>query len=424
MIQRSIKRLSLRALVVDDELGDPTAEGRAIRGARAGLARPRYRGRRGDFGGGRHVRDHLGLRDPRRADRLDARRRPLHDGSRAFIESVRSRNDKIPIFLMAERGEASAIPVEVMGMVDEFIWTLEDTAAFVGGRVVGGDPPLPRGDAAAAGRGADEVHAGLRVFMAHAGPRGRNGVPEVARRARVLRLLRRESAALGSVDQRRQSRLAARSHGADGRAREVCGARIRRAPHVLRHERHLDVEPRDLHGGRGPRSDRALRSQLPQVDRAQPRDDRRHPDLFRSAAQPLRHHRPDSARAARQGSDQEGDQGQPAGHEGHRDARRLLGRHELDLRRALLQRAARGGAARPERRPHPFRRGVVRVRALQSALSRSSRDARRSEGSQGADRFRDALHAQAAGRALAGFVPAHPRRPRRRFRTRASTSRS
>ena len=53
-----------------------------------------------------------------------------------MIESVRARNDKIPIFLMAERGEASAIPVEVMEMVDEFIWTLEDTAAFVGGRVV------------------------------------------------------------------------------------------------------------------------------------------------------------------------------------------------------------------------------------------------------------------------------------------------
>ena len=37
---------------------------------------------------------------------------------------------------MAERGEASAIPIDVMEQVDEFIWTLEDTAAFVGGRVV------------------------------------------------------------------------------------------------------------------------------------------------------------------------------------------------------------------------------------------------------------------------------------------------
>ena len=58
-----------------------------------------------------------------------------HDSARNLIRQVRSRNDKIPIFLMAERGEASSIPVDVMEMVDEYIWTLEDTAAFVGGRV-------------------------------------------------------------------------------------------------------------------------------------------------------------------------------------------------------------------------------------------------------------------------------------------------
>ena len=57
-------------------------------------------------------------------------------GHARFLQFLRSRNDKIPIFLMAERGEASAIPVDVMEQVDEFIWTLEDTAAFVGGRVV------------------------------------------------------------------------------------------------------------------------------------------------------------------------------------------------------------------------------------------------------------------------------------------------
>ena len=31
MIERKASRLSMRALVVDDELGDPTAEGRAVR---------------------------------------------------------------------------------------------------------------------------------------------------------------------------------------------------------------------------------------------------------------------------------------------------------------------------------------------------------------------------------------------------------
>ena len=37
---------------------------------------------------------------------------------------------------MAERNEASTMPLEVMQMVDEFIWTLEDTASFIAGRVL------------------------------------------------------------------------------------------------------------------------------------------------------------------------------------------------------------------------------------------------------------------------------------------------
>jgi arginine/lysine/ornithine decarboxylase len=59
-----------------------------------------------------------------------------HAKARSLLKLVRSRNEKIPIFLMAERGEASSIPIDVMEMVDEYVWTLEDTAAFVGGRVV------------------------------------------------------------------------------------------------------------------------------------------------------------------------------------------------------------------------------------------------------------------------------------------------
>ncbi len=71
---------------------------------------------------------------------------------------------------MAERGEASSIPIDVMEMVDEFIWTLEDTAAFVGGRVVAAIRRYIEVDAAAAGRGAHEVQPGVRVLLAHARP--------------------------------------------------------------------------------------------------------------------------------------------------------------------------------------------------------------------------------------------------------------
>src|SRR6476646_6799440 len=136
MIQRSVRRLPMRALVVDDELGTPTAEGRAV-GALVQELHERtvevVEARSAEDGASVIASDsaiHVVLIDwSLGADHS-------HDASRAFIESVRARNDKIPIFLMAERGEASAIPIEVMEMVDEFVWTLEDTVAFVGGRIV------------------------------------------------------------------------------------------------------------------------------------------------------------------------------------------------------------------------------------------------------------------------------------------------
>jgi len=135
MITRSIKRLSLRALIVDDELGTPTAEGRAARALVTEMQ-----------GRAIEVIEATSAEDGRSVIASDSAIHAMlidwtlgddknHARARALIEYVRSRNEKIPIFLMAERGEASDIPVEIMGKVDEFIWTLEDTAAFVGGRV-------------------------------------------------------------------------------------------------------------------------------------------------------------------------------------------------------------------------------------------------------------------------------------------------
>lgn len=135
MIQRSIKRLSMRALVVDDELGAATAEGRAARALVQELQ-----------GRAIEVVEALSAEDGRSVVTSDSAIHAIlidwtlsgdkdHTQAKAFLQFVRARNDKIPIFLLAERGEASVIPLDVMEMVDEFIWTLEDTAAFVGGRV-------------------------------------------------------------------------------------------------------------------------------------------------------------------------------------------------------------------------------------------------------------------------------------------------
>ena len=135
MISRSIKRISMRALVVDDELTLQTAEGRAARALVQELKERSI-----------EVIEATSAEDGTSAITADTAIHAVlvdwslgndkgHARARALLEFVRSRNEKIPIFLMAERGEASAIPVDVMEMVDEYIWTLEDTAAFVGGRV-------------------------------------------------------------------------------------------------------------------------------------------------------------------------------------------------------------------------------------------------------------------------------------------------
>ncbi len=244
---------------------------------------------------------------------LDARRRQgARQGQAACSKFVRSRNDKIPIFLMAERGEASAIPLDVMEMVNEYIWTLEDTAAFVGGRVVAASrrylevmlPPL----AAALMQFSQEYeyswhtpgHTGGTAFLKS--PVGRIFFDYFGEN-----LLRSDlSISVGDLGSLLDHT------GPIGEHETLRGPRLRRAPHLLRHQRHVHVQPRDLHG-RGRRgSDRAVRSQLPQVDRARPGADGRDPDVSRPAAQSLRDHRPHPAGAPDAGGDQGGDQGEPA----------------------------------------------------------------------------------------------------------------
>src|SRR5262245_34729778 len=58
-----------------------------------------------------------------------------HAQAVALLRAVRKRNAKLPIFLMASRALAGSVDVEVATLSDEFIWILEDTAAFISGRV-------------------------------------------------------------------------------------------------------------------------------------------------------------------------------------------------------------------------------------------------------------------------------------------------
>src|SRR5688572_9013940 len=136
MIESKSSQIRMRVLVVDDEIGTATAEGRAIRTLIEDLQRRAI-----------DIVEAISAEDGKSVITSDSAIHAVlidwnlgddkeHEGARSFIRHLRSRNDKIPIFLMAERREGSALTVEVMEQVDEFIWTLEDTAAFVSGRVL------------------------------------------------------------------------------------------------------------------------------------------------------------------------------------------------------------------------------------------------------------------------------------------------
>ncbi|SAK56309.1 lysine decarboxylase [Caballeronia glebae] len=66
----------------------------------------------------------------------DAQDSAAHRGPLAVLDAMRKRSETVPVFLMASRTRASAVPVEAMKMADDFIWLLEDTESFISGRVI------------------------------------------------------------------------------------------------------------------------------------------------------------------------------------------------------------------------------------------------------------------------------------------------
>ena len=58
-----------------------------------------------------------------------------HDPAKRIIDTLRSRNSKMPIFLFGDTESASDIPLEYLRQVNDFLWPFEDTADFIAGRV-------------------------------------------------------------------------------------------------------------------------------------------------------------------------------------------------------------------------------------------------------------------------------------------------
>jgi arginine decarboxylase len=58
------------------------------------------------------------------------------DGAANLLRALRRVNDRVPVFLTAERRGRHKIGIEAMQLVDEFVWKLEDTSDFIAGRAI------------------------------------------------------------------------------------------------------------------------------------------------------------------------------------------------------------------------------------------------------------------------------------------------
>jgi len=137
MLEGNFVPMRLRVLVIDDELTQESAEGRAARvlvqtlQARNLDVIQAYSAADGMAVVTSDAAIHVVLMDWT----LDDDDVKTHKKAKELLAYVRNRNDRIPIMLMAERKDAEKFPIEIMQLVDEYIWTLEDTAAFISGRV-------------------------------------------------------------------------------------------------------------------------------------------------------------------------------------------------------------------------------------------------------------------------------------------------
>jgi arginine decarboxylase len=126
----------MRALIVDDEFHENTATGRALRILAAALEE-----------NGVEITPALTIIDGAAVIGSDASLQcvvldwDIDEGmdrtpAAAFLKTLRAHNKSMPVFLLADRSMATSISAAVMQQADDFIWLLEDTPAFIAGRII------------------------------------------------------------------------------------------------------------------------------------------------------------------------------------------------------------------------------------------------------------------------------------------------
>ncbi|WP_199178501.1 Orn/Lys/Arg family decarboxylase [Acidimangrovimonas sediminis] len=125
----------LRVLLADDEVGQPTAAGRAL----AQLV-TELRAQDVEVVASASREDACAIVASDAAIQCaivdwDLGRND-HAEAEEILSRIRDRNLHLPVFLLADRSSLSTLPTVVMQQTDDFIWLLEDTAEFITGRIV------------------------------------------------------------------------------------------------------------------------------------------------------------------------------------------------------------------------------------------------------------------------------------------------
>ncbi len=137
MIERRSKILRHRVLLVDDDIALDTASGRAALALKQELESQDI-----------EVVEAPGAEDGRGLLHSDAGFHAVlvdwtlgnDEGNpnavaREFIRWIRSRHDSLPVFLLTDREKATGLDEEILGMVSELVWLMEDSNPFVAGRI-------------------------------------------------------------------------------------------------------------------------------------------------------------------------------------------------------------------------------------------------------------------------------------------------
>ncbi|NCC28394.1 MAG: arginine decarboxylase, partial [Gammaproteobacteria bacterium] len=129
----SVRPLARRALIVDDEIADPSVYGQAIRRLVGELENRQIEPLISTDAADAAAR--FGSDPGIDAILIDWNLDGQHASTRGLIERVRALYPELPVFLLSDEESALAIPSEVMSSVDGFIRVLEDTPGFIGGRI-------------------------------------------------------------------------------------------------------------------------------------------------------------------------------------------------------------------------------------------------------------------------------------------------